>query len=92
MYGGEQGKVSQDMWARTPFTQQPLLSEFGYLALGKKAREVLGSECFLLHGPTKIPPPWTGKYAAQLLCSLTIPEEIRVANPVFTPLKMEDFI
>ncbi len=77
-------RFSQSTWARTPFTQPPLLTDFSYLVAGAQAKEVLRCEF--------IPPPRFAPYVSLLLNALKMPEEILQAPPVSTVLTTNDYI
>ncbi len=55
MFGQKQSPVLPINGSRTPFTCQPLLGEFGYLAVGENAQKELKEEYD--------PPPNTDVYA-----------------------------
>ncbi len=76
MHGQEQGKILQATWSMTPFKQQSLLGDFGYLVVGNKGIQVFQGEY--------IPPPHSNKHDTHLLCFLKMPEGIPDAKSVST--------
>ncbi len=78
-----QAQFSQCLATGMPFTQNLLLSDFGYLTVGKKAWKVLKGE--------NLPPPGTDPYVVKFLSFLKIYEDIKKVPLVSTVLWMDAF-
>ncbi len=73
----------QSMEDGTPFTCKPLLGNFGYLAVGEKARKLLSGDNELL--------PDMDLYVVKLLSFLKMKDNIKMVFLASTILSTEDF-